>query len=174
MVPTLDKEVALMATELTNRIYYEAGLEIETIRYDELQFHVLQANLLEKLWHIFEAQLAEWTMTRPPWKAYEAAVWACACLFIKLSRLERIPQNFARFHYQAHAYVTMKLRRELNARQAGLGNNFHAMYASCQSRAAGLAYMIAKAVLEDKEDPEPDHANIQVWGKETDNTDPHI
>uniref|UniRef100_A0A915K5G7 Uncharacterized protein n=1 Tax=Romanomermis culicivorax TaxID=13658 RepID=A0A915K5G7_ROMCU len=33
MVPTLDDEVALMATELINRIYGEAGLEIETIRY---------------------------------------------------------------------------------------------------------------------------------------------
>uniref|UniRef100_A0A915IZ05 Uncharacterized protein n=1 Tax=Romanomermis culicivorax TaxID=13658 RepID=A0A915IZ05_ROMCU len=121
MVPTLDKEVALMATELINRIYDEAGLEIETIRYYELQFHVLQANLLEKLWHIFKAQLAEWTTMRLPWKAYEAAVWACACLFMKLSQLGRIPQNFAGFHYQAHAYVLMKLRREFNARQEGLG-----------------------------------------------------
>uniref|UniRef100_A0A915IUZ7 Uncharacterized protein n=1 Tax=Romanomermis culicivorax TaxID=13658 RepID=A0A915IUZ7_ROMCU len=56
-----------------------------------------------------------------------AAVWACACLFMKLLRLGRIPQNFARFHYQAHAYATMKLQREFNARQEGLGNNFHAM-----------------------------------------------
>uniref|UniRef100_A0A915KYV7 Uncharacterized protein n=1 Tax=Romanomermis culicivorax TaxID=13658 RepID=A0A915KYV7_ROMCU len=39
------------------------------------KFHVLQANLPEKLWHIFKLQLAEWTTTRPPWKAYEAAVW---------------------------------------------------------------------------------------------------
>uniref|UniRef100_A0A915LBF4 Uncharacterized protein n=1 Tax=Romanomermis culicivorax TaxID=13658 RepID=A0A915LBF4_ROMCU len=62
MVPTLNEEVALMAMELTNSIYDEAGLEIETIRYYELQFHVLQANLLEKLWYIFEAQLTEWTM----------------------------------------------------------------------------------------------------------------
>uniref|UniRef100_A0A915KA46 Uncharacterized protein n=1 Tax=Romanomermis culicivorax TaxID=13658 RepID=A0A915KA46_ROMCU len=95
MVPTLDKEVALMTTDLINRIYDEAGIEIETIRYYELQFHVLQANFPEKLWNILELQLAEWTMTRPPWKAYEAAVWACACLFMKLSRLGRIPQNFA-------------------------------------------------------------------------------
>uniref|UniRef100_A0A915I6S3 Uncharacterized protein n=1 Tax=Romanomermis culicivorax TaxID=13658 RepID=A0A915I6S3_ROMCU len=160
--------------ELTNGIYNQAGLEIETIRYYELQFRVLQANLPEKLSHIFEAQLAEWTMMRPPWKAYEAVVWACTCLFMKLSRLGRIPQNFAWFHYQAHAYVTMKLQREFNARQEGLGNNFHAMYASCQSRAAGLAYRIAKAVLEDKNDPEPNYTNIQVWKKETDNTDPPI
>uniref|UniRef100_A0A915IZI7 Uncharacterized protein n=1 Tax=Romanomermis culicivorax TaxID=13658 RepID=A0A915IZI7_ROMCU len=69
MVPTLEEEVALMAMELTNRIYNEAGLEIETIPYYELQFHVLQANLQEKLWHIFEAQLAKWTTTEPPWKA---------------------------------------------------------------------------------------------------------
>uniref|UniRef100_A0A915HLB9 Uncharacterized protein n=1 Tax=Romanomermis culicivorax TaxID=13658 RepID=A0A915HLB9_ROMCU len=48
------------------------------------------------------------------------------------------------------------------------------MYASCQSRAAGLAYTIAKAVLEDKKDPEPNYANIQVWKKETNNTDPCI
>uniref|UniRef100_A0A915JZJ1 Uncharacterized protein n=1 Tax=Romanomermis culicivorax TaxID=13658 RepID=A0A915JZJ1_ROMCU len=48
------------------------------------------------------------------------------------------------------------------------------MYASCQSRAAGLAYTIAKAVLQDKKDPEPNYANIQVWKKETDNTDPRI
>uniref|UniRef100_A0A915KR51 Uncharacterized protein n=1 Tax=Romanomermis culicivorax TaxID=13658 RepID=A0A915KR51_ROMCU len=68
----------------------------------------------------------------------------------------------------------MKLRREFNARQEGLGSNFHAMYASCQSRAAGLAYTIAKAVLEDKKDPEPNYASIQVWKKETDNTDPRI
>uniref|UniRef100_A0A915JTI2 Uncharacterized protein n=1 Tax=Romanomermis culicivorax TaxID=13658 RepID=A0A915JTI2_ROMCU len=113
-------------------------------------------------------------MTRPPWKAYQATVWACACLFMKLSRLGRIPQSFTGFHYQAHAYVTMKLRGEFNARQEGLGNNFHAMYASCQSRAVGLAYTIAKAVLEDKKDPEPNYANIQVWKKETDNTDPCI
>uniref|UniRef100_A0A915IX12 Uncharacterized protein n=1 Tax=Romanomermis culicivorax TaxID=13658 RepID=A0A915IX12_ROMCU len=109
MVPTLDKKVALMTTELINPIYDEAGIEIETIRYYELQFHVLQANLPEKLWHIFEVQLAEWTRMRPLWKSYEAAVWACACLFMKLLRLGRIPQNFARFHYEAHAYVTMKL-----------------------------------------------------------------
>uniref|UniRef100_A0A915L569 Uncharacterized protein n=1 Tax=Romanomermis culicivorax TaxID=13658 RepID=A0A915L569_ROMCU len=63
MVPTLDEEVALMAMELMNQIYDEAGLEIETIPYYELQFHVLQANLPEKLWHTFEAQLAEWTTT---------------------------------------------------------------------------------------------------------------
>uniref|UniRef100_A0A915JAW7 Uncharacterized protein n=1 Tax=Romanomermis culicivorax TaxID=13658 RepID=A0A915JAW7_ROMCU len=106
--------------ELTNRIYDEAGLEIETIQYYELQFHVLQANLPEELWHIFEAQLAEWTMAQPLWKAYKAAVWACACLFMKLSQLGKIPQNFAGFHYQAHADVTMKLQREFNARQAGL------------------------------------------------------
>uniref|UniRef100_A0A915IHL0 Uncharacterized protein n=1 Tax=Romanomermis culicivorax TaxID=13658 RepID=A0A915IHL0_ROMCU len=81
MVPWLDEEVALMATELINRIYDEAGLEIETIRYYELQFH---------------------------------------------------------------------------------------------SKAAGLAYTIAKAVLQDKKDPEPKYANIQVWKKETDNTDPRI
>uniref|UniRef100_A0A915LD94 Uncharacterized protein n=1 Tax=Romanomermis culicivorax TaxID=13658 RepID=A0A915LD94_ROMCU len=31
-----------------------------------------------------------------------------------------------------------------------------------------------KAVLEDKKDPEPNYANIQVWKKETDNTDPRI
>uniref|UniRef100_A0A915JIC1 Uncharacterized protein n=1 Tax=Romanomermis culicivorax TaxID=13658 RepID=A0A915JIC1_ROMCU len=98
MVPTLDEEVALMAMELMNRIYMEAGLEIETIRYYELQFHVLQANLPEKLRYIFEAQLAEWTMTRPPWKSYEAAVRACPCLFMKLLRLGRIPQNFMEFH----------------------------------------------------------------------------
>uniref|UniRef100_A0A915L0C9 Uncharacterized protein n=1 Tax=Romanomermis culicivorax TaxID=13658 RepID=A0A915L0C9_ROMCU len=72
---------------------------------------------------------------------------------------------------RAHAYVTMKLWREFNARQEGLGNNFHAMYASCQSRAAGLAYTIPKAVLEDKKDLERNYANIQVWKKETDNTD---
>uniref|UniRef100_A0A915JJ90 Uncharacterized protein n=1 Tax=Romanomermis culicivorax TaxID=13658 RepID=A0A915JJ90_ROMCU len=84
-VPTLDEEVALMAMELINRIYDEAGIEIETIRYYELQFHILQANLPEKLWHILKAQLAEWTMTRLPWKAYEAAMWACTCLFMKLS-----------------------------------------------------------------------------------------
>uniref|UniRef100_A0A915IV54 Uncharacterized protein n=1 Tax=Romanomermis culicivorax TaxID=13658 RepID=A0A915IV54_ROMCU len=48
------------------------------------------------------------------------------------------------------------------------------MYGSCQSRAAGLAYTIAKAVLQDKKDPEPKYANIQVWKKETDNTDPRI
>uniref|UniRef100_A0A915IAK0 Uncharacterized protein n=1 Tax=Romanomermis culicivorax TaxID=13658 RepID=A0A915IAK0_ROMCU len=71
-VPTLDEEVALMVTELINQIYDEAGLEIQTIRYYELQFHVLQANLPEKLWHIFEGELAEWMTTRPPWKAYEA------------------------------------------------------------------------------------------------------
>uniref|UniRef100_A0A915HQ49 Uncharacterized protein n=1 Tax=Romanomermis culicivorax TaxID=13658 RepID=A0A915HQ49_ROMCU len=40
---------------------------------------------------------------------------------MKLSRLGRIPQNFAGFHYQAHAYVTMKLRHEFNARQGGAG-----------------------------------------------------
>uniref|UniRef100_A0A915ICU4 Uncharacterized protein n=1 Tax=Romanomermis culicivorax TaxID=13658 RepID=A0A915ICU4_ROMCU len=68
----------------------------------------------------------------------------------------------------------MKLPREFNARQGGLGNNFHAMYASCQSRAGGLTYTIAKAVLEDKKDPEPNYPNIQVWKKETDNTDPPI
>uniref|UniRef100_A0A915JXZ0 Uncharacterized protein n=1 Tax=Romanomermis culicivorax TaxID=13658 RepID=A0A915JXZ0_ROMCU len=80
------------------------------------------------------------------------------------------PEKFAK----AHAYVTMKLRREFNARQEGLGNNFHAMYASCQSRAGGLAYTIAKAVVEDKKDPESNYTNIQVWKKETDNTDPCI
>uniref|UniRef100_A0A915JZA0 Uncharacterized protein n=1 Tax=Romanomermis culicivorax TaxID=13658 RepID=A0A915JZA0_ROMCU len=63
MVSTLDEEVALMATELINWIYDKASLEIETIGYYELQFHVLQANLPEKLWHILEAQLAKWTMT---------------------------------------------------------------------------------------------------------------
>uniref|UniRef100_A0A915IDP9 Uncharacterized protein n=1 Tax=Romanomermis culicivorax TaxID=13658 RepID=A0A915IDP9_ROMCU len=68
----------------------------------------------------------------------------------------------------------MKLGREFNARQEGLGSNFHAMYASCQSRAGGLAYRIAKAVLEDKKDLEPNYANIQVWKKETDYTDPRI
>uniref|UniRef100_A0A915HGU8 Uncharacterized protein n=1 Tax=Romanomermis culicivorax TaxID=13658 RepID=A0A915HGU8_ROMCU len=68
----------------------------------------------------------------------------------------------------------MKLRREFNARQAGLGNNYHAMYASCQSRAAGLAYTIAKAIIEDKKDAELHYTNIQVWEKETDNTDPQI
>uniref|UniRef100_A0A915KKX0 Uncharacterized protein n=1 Tax=Romanomermis culicivorax TaxID=13658 RepID=A0A915KKX0_ROMCU len=31
---------------------------------------------------------------------------------MKLSWLGRIPQNFARFHYQAHAFITMKLRRK--------------------------------------------------------------
>uniref|UniRef100_A0A915JAT8 Uncharacterized protein n=1 Tax=Romanomermis culicivorax TaxID=13658 RepID=A0A915JAT8_ROMCU len=155
MVPTLDEEVALMATELTNHIYDKAGLEKETIHYYELQFHVLQANLQEKLWYIFEGQLTEWTTTQPPWKASEAAIWACACLFMKLSQLGGIPQNFARFHYKAHAYVTMKLRREFNTRQAGLANNYHALYASCQSMAVGLAYTIAKAVIEDKKDPEP-------------------
>uniref|UniRef100_A0A915JVH1 Uncharacterized protein n=1 Tax=Romanomermis culicivorax TaxID=13658 RepID=A0A915JVH1_ROMCU len=174
MVPTLDEEVALMATELINRIYDEAGLEIETIRYYKLQFHVLQANLPEKLWNIFELQLAEWTTTRLPWKSYEAAVWACACLFMKLSRLGRIPQNFGGFHYQAHAYIAMKLLCEFNARQDGLGSNFQAMYSSCQARAAGLAYTIAKAILQDKKYPEPKYANIQVWKKETDNTDPRI
>uniref|UniRef100_A0A915KK60 Uncharacterized protein n=1 Tax=Romanomermis culicivorax TaxID=13658 RepID=A0A915KK60_ROMCU len=137
-------------------------------------FHVLQANLPEKLWHIFELQLAEWTTTGPPWKAYEAAMWACACLFIKLSPLGRIPQNFAGFHYRAHAYVAMKLRREFNARQEGLGSNFHAIYASYQSKAVGLAYTIAKALLQDKKDQEPKYANIQVWKKETKNTDPGI
>uniref|UniRef100_A0A915HGP6 Uncharacterized protein n=1 Tax=Romanomermis culicivorax TaxID=13658 RepID=A0A915HGP6_ROMCU len=34
--------------------------------------------------------------------------------------------------------------------------------------------MIAKAVLQDMKDPEPKFANIQVWKKETDNTDPRI
>uniref|UniRef100_A0A915IH94 Uncharacterized protein n=1 Tax=Romanomermis culicivorax TaxID=13658 RepID=A0A915IH94_ROMCU len=63
MVPTLDKDVALMTMELINRIYNEAGIEIEAIGYYELQFQVLQANLQEKLRHIFEAQLAEWTTT---------------------------------------------------------------------------------------------------------------
>uniref|UniRef100_A0A915K1M6 Uncharacterized protein n=1 Tax=Romanomermis culicivorax TaxID=13658 RepID=A0A915K1M6_ROMCU len=48
------------------------------------------------------------------------------------------------------------------------------MYASCQSRAAGLAYTIAKAVLQDKKDPEPKYANIQAWKKETDDTNPRI
>uniref|UniRef100_A0A915IA33 Uncharacterized protein n=1 Tax=Romanomermis culicivorax TaxID=13658 RepID=A0A915IA33_ROMCU len=120
MVPTLDEEVALMTTHLINCIYDEAGIEIETIQYYELQFHVLQANLPEKLWNIFELQLAEWTTTRPPWKAYEAT---------------------------AHAYVTMKLRHEFNTRQEGAGN---------------------------KKDPEPKYTNIQVWKKETDNTDPRI
>uniref|UniRef100_A0A915IJ92 Uncharacterized protein n=1 Tax=Romanomermis culicivorax TaxID=13658 RepID=A0A915IJ92_ROMCU len=48
------------------------------------------------------------------------------------------------------------------------------MYASCPSRAAGLVYSIAKAVLQDKKDLEPMYANIQVWKKETDNTDPRI
>uniref|UniRef100_A0A915HFF3 Uncharacterized protein n=1 Tax=Romanomermis culicivorax TaxID=13658 RepID=A0A915HFF3_ROMCU len=68
----------------------------------------------------------------------------------------------------------MKLRHEFNARQEGLGSNFHAMYASCQSRAAGLAYTIAKTVLQDKKDPELKYDKIQVWKKETDNTDPRI
>uniref|UniRef100_A0A915JGJ2 Uncharacterized protein n=1 Tax=Romanomermis culicivorax TaxID=13658 RepID=A0A915JGJ2_ROMCU len=36
------------------------------------------------------------------------------------------------------------------------------MYASCQSRAGGLAYTIAKAGLENKKDPEPNYPNIQV------------
>uniref|UniRef100_A0A915KT36 Uncharacterized protein n=1 Tax=Romanomermis culicivorax TaxID=13658 RepID=A0A915KT36_ROMCU len=174
MVPTLDEEVALMATELRNRIYKEAGLEIETIRYYELQFHVLQANLPEKLRYIFQAQLAEWTMTRSPWKSDEATVWACPCLFMKLLRLGRILQNFAEFHYQAHAFITMKLRQEFNARQAGLGNNYHSMYASCQARAAGLAYTIVNAVIKDKKDAEPNYTNVQVRKKETDNTDPGI
>uniref|UniRef100_A0A915LA86 Uncharacterized protein n=1 Tax=Romanomermis culicivorax TaxID=13658 RepID=A0A915LA86_ROMCU len=88
-----------------------------TDQMEQILCHVLQANLPEKLWHIFELQLAEWTTTRPPWKAYEAAVRACACLFMKLSQLGRIPQNFAGFHYQAQAYVQMKLRRKFNARQ---------------------------------------------------------
>uniref|UniRef100_A0A915KBX3 Uncharacterized protein n=1 Tax=Romanomermis culicivorax TaxID=13658 RepID=A0A915KBX3_ROMCU len=74
-----------MTTDLINQIYDEVGIEIETIQYYELQFHMLQANLPEKLWNIFELQLAEWTTTRPLWKAYEAAVWACPCLFMKLS-----------------------------------------------------------------------------------------
>uniref|UniRef100_A0A915I0C2 Uncharacterized protein n=1 Tax=Romanomermis culicivorax TaxID=13658 RepID=A0A915I0C2_ROMCU len=65
----------------------------------------------------------------------------------------------------------MKLRQEFNARQAGLGNNFHAVYASCQSRAVGLAYKIAKAILKDKKDMELNYTNIQVWKKETDNRD---
>uniref|UniRef100_A0A915HNR4 Uncharacterized protein n=1 Tax=Romanomermis culicivorax TaxID=13658 RepID=A0A915HNR4_ROMCU len=124
MVPTLDEEVALMTMELINCIYDEAGLEIETIRYYELQFHVMQANLPEKPWNIFEVQLTEWTMTRPPWKKYEAVVWACRCLFIKLSQLGRITQIFTGFYYQAHAFIMMKLQREYNARQAGLGNNY--------------------------------------------------
>uniref|UniRef100_A0A915K487 Uncharacterized protein n=1 Tax=Romanomermis culicivorax TaxID=13658 RepID=A0A915K487_ROMCU len=48
------------------------------------------------------------------------------------------------------------------------------MHASCQSRAAELVYTIAKAVLQDKKDPELNYANIQVSKKETDNTDPRI
>uniref|UniRef100_A0A915HQ03 Uncharacterized protein n=1 Tax=Romanomermis culicivorax TaxID=13658 RepID=A0A915HQ03_ROMCU len=68
----------------------------------------------------------------------------------------------------------MKLHCEYNARQEGAGSNFHALYASCQSKAAGLTYTIAKAVLQDKKEPEPKYANIQVWKKETDNTDPRI
>uniref|UniRef100_A0A915LA74 Uncharacterized protein n=1 Tax=Romanomermis culicivorax TaxID=13658 RepID=A0A915LA74_ROMCU len=54
--------------------------------------------------------------------------------------------------------------------QAGLGNNYHAMYASCQSRAAGLA----KAVTEDKKVLAPNYTNMQVWKNEVDNTDLHI
>uniref|UniRef100_A0A915HF31 Uncharacterized protein n=1 Tax=Romanomermis culicivorax TaxID=13658 RepID=A0A915HF31_ROMCU len=63
-------------------------------------------------------QSAEWTTTQPPWKSYKAAMWACACLFMKLLRLGRIPQNSAVFHYQAHAYVTMKLRQVIDRRKA--------------------------------------------------------
>uniref|UniRef100_A0A915HPT4 Uncharacterized protein n=1 Tax=Romanomermis culicivorax TaxID=13658 RepID=A0A915HPT4_ROMCU len=48
------------------------------------------------------------------------------------------------------------------------------MYASCQARAAGLAYTLAKVVLEDKKDPKPNCMNIQVWKEEVDNTDPRI
>uniref|UniRef100_A0A915JCW3 Uncharacterized protein n=1 Tax=Romanomermis culicivorax TaxID=13658 RepID=A0A915JCW3_ROMCU len=40
------------------------------------------------------------------------------------------------------------------------------MYASCQSRAVGLAYTIAKAILEDKKDPEPNYTNIQTPEKD--------
>uniref|UniRef100_A0A915J6H5 Uncharacterized protein n=1 Tax=Romanomermis culicivorax TaxID=13658 RepID=A0A915J6H5_ROMCU len=72
--PTLDEEVALMTTELINWLYDEAGIEIETIRYYQLKFHVLQANLPKKLWSIFELQLAQWSTTRSPEKAYEAAI----------------------------------------------------------------------------------------------------
>uniref|UniRef100_A0A915HTN3 Uncharacterized protein n=1 Tax=Romanomermis culicivorax TaxID=13658 RepID=A0A915HTN3_ROMCU len=67
----------------------------------------------------------------------------------------------------------MKLCREFNARQEGAGSNFHALYALCQSKAAGLVYTISKAILQDKKDPEPKYTNIQVWKKEMDNTDPH-
>uniref|UniRef100_A0A915KJQ7 Uncharacterized protein n=1 Tax=Romanomermis culicivorax TaxID=13658 RepID=A0A915KJQ7_ROMCU len=56
----------------------------------------------------------------------------------------------------------MKLRHEFNARQGGAGSNFHALYASCQLKASGLAYTISKAVLQDKKDPEPKYGNIQV------------
>uniref|UniRef100_A0A915IGE5 Uncharacterized protein n=1 Tax=Romanomermis culicivorax TaxID=13658 RepID=A0A915IGE5_ROMCU len=80
---------------------------------------------------------------------------------MKLLRLGRIPQNFAGFHYQAHAYIAMKLQPEFNTRQEGVGSNFHAMYSSCQARAAGLVYTVAKAVLQDKKDPEPKYVNIQ-------------
>uniref|UniRef100_A0A915KC46 Uncharacterized protein n=1 Tax=Romanomermis culicivorax TaxID=13658 RepID=A0A915KC46_ROMCU len=68
----------------------------------------------------------------------------------------------------------MKLRCEFNARQEGVGSNFPALYASCQSKTAGLAYTIAKAVLQDKKDWELKYINIQVWKKEADNTDPCI
>uniref|UniRef100_A0A915JRT2 Uncharacterized protein n=1 Tax=Romanomermis culicivorax TaxID=13658 RepID=A0A915JRT2_ROMCU len=49
-----------------------------------LDYQYGRANLPEKLW---QAQLAEWMTMQLPWKTYEAAVWACACLFIKLWRL---------------------------------------------------------------------------------------
>uniref|UniRef100_A0A915IF24 Uncharacterized protein n=1 Tax=Romanomermis culicivorax TaxID=13658 RepID=A0A915IF24_ROMCU len=68
----------------------------------------------------------------------------------------------------------MKLRREFNATRPGLEKSYQAMYASCQARAAGLAYQLAKGGLEDKKDPEPTYTNIQVWKKEVDNTNPRI
>uniref|UniRef100_A0A915HRT4 Uncharacterized protein n=1 Tax=Romanomermis culicivorax TaxID=13658 RepID=A0A915HRT4_ROMCU len=68
----------------------------------------------------------------------------------------------------------MKLPREFNARILSLQNSYQAMYQSCQARAAGLAYPLAKAVLEDKKDSEPTYTNIQVWKKKVDNMDPRI
>uniref|UniRef100_A0A915HQX5 Uncharacterized protein n=1 Tax=Romanomermis culicivorax TaxID=13658 RepID=A0A915HQX5_ROMCU len=83
-----------------------------------------------------------------------------------------IPLNFASFYRQAHPFMAMKLQREFNAKKSGLEKSYQAMYASCQARAAGMAYQLAKAVLEDKKDPEPTYTNIQVWKKEVDNTNP--
>uniref|UniRef100_A0A915L289 Uncharacterized protein n=1 Tax=Romanomermis culicivorax TaxID=13658 RepID=A0A915L289_ROMCU len=72
-----------------------------------------------------------------------------------------VPNGWPWIERKAHTYITMKLRREFNAGQGGAASNFHALYASCQSKASALAYTIAKAVLQDKKDPEPKYANIQ-------------